>query len=361
MAEWSRVVNTTTHEYLKGAEENVLRNRKLLALMKSKGRISFDHGGDMLDWKVEYKQHPLEGYSDGQALSFARSSLYKTAQLEWRGYVVKDSMTKKERLMNRSAAQIIDIYAETTKLLMKSIDSQFGGEFYIDGNASGNEDRMHGIESFMGQSGVSAGAPVGTAVDTYATLLTTLTNYGGAWTGTWPSGTGDSQYDFWSPLLVDYTSAVAAGSGGWSSATKTWPNTGNEALRYAILYTQKNRTMDEQLDVFFLDTDLYRQWLDALDDKERILVSKDGPLLKLGFRDTLNLDGTDVTTEYGIPASTGYGFNADKMELMSLQKQLFVPEGPDWDIVTSSWRFKIDCLGNFQFNPRNFCKLKNYS
>lgn len=361
MAEWTRVVHSTIAEYLKGEEVNVLRNRKLLALMKSKGRISMNHSGTSHVWRVRYKQVPMTGYSDGNTVTFIRRERHKTAELEYRGYVTTDFMTKKERLMNRSAQQIIDIYAQASKLLMEDINDQFGTEFYIDGNATGNEERMHGIESFMGQSGVSASAPVGTAVDTYAGLTTTLATYGGAWTGNWPSGQGDAQYDFWSPLLVDYTSAVAAASGGWSSSTKTWPNTGREAMRYAILYTQKNRTMDEKLDVFFLETDLYRSYLDQLDEKERVIVSANSQLQKFGFTDVVNLDGTDITAEFGIPANTGYGFNVDKMELMSMQSQLFVPDGPEWSASDRGWRFAIDCLGNFKFNPRNFCKLKNYS
>ena len=38
MAEWSRMVNTTISEYVKGEEVNILRNRKLLDLAQSKGR-----------------------------------------------------------------------------------------------------------------------------------------------------------------------------------------------------------------------------------------------------------------------------------------------------------------------------------
>ena len=52
MADWSRIVNTTIKEYIRDVEVNVVRNRKILALMKSKGRISFNHAGDGMDWKV---------------------------------------------------------------------------------------------------------------------------------------------------------------------------------------------------------------------------------------------------------------------------------------------------------------------
>jgi hypothetical protein len=40
------------------------------------------------------------------------------------------------------------------------------------------------------------------------------------------------------------------------------------------------------------------------------------------------------------------------MELRSMQGQLFVPEGPDYDVASKSWRFSIDFFGNLVFNPR---------
>jgi hypothetical protein len=47
------------------------------------------------------------------------------------------------------------------------------------------------------------------------------------------------------------------------------------------------------------------------------------------------------------------------MELCSLQSQLFVPEGPDFDPATQTWRFSIDFFGNLKVSsPRNFFKLR---
>ena len=363
MAEWARVLATTINEYIRVQEVNVLRNRKLLSLMKEKGRITFNHSGDKMNWKVRYQQNTMQGYADADVLTFGRQNKWKTATLDWRGYASTDSMTKKERLMNKSTEAIINVYAEMTKLLMEDITEQFGDEFYKDGNLAGNEKKLHGIESFLGNTGVSASLPIAVADDSYADLDTDLAGYGGTWTGTWPDGTGDAHYDFWSPLLVDYTSAVAASSNGWQSSTKTWPNTGTEAVRFAILYTQKNRTMDEKLSIIFLDGLLYRQYMDSIDDKERIMIQRgrdSSALVKLGFNDVINQDGTDITTEYGIPASTGYGFNVNKMELCSLQGQLFGSTS-DTDIATMSSRFSIDFFGNCRYNPRNFAKLKNFS
>jgi len=52
------------------------------------------------------------------------------------------------------------------------------------------------------------------------------------------------------------------------------------------------------------------------------------------------------------------------MELRSQQAQIFVPEGPDQDIASKSWRFSVDFFGNAVFNPKffsNFTNLTNTS
>ncbi len=369
--DWSRIVNTTMHEFIREEEENILRNRKLLALLKSRGRISMNHAGDYMDWKIRYKRAPMQGYADQDTLTFSRRDRWKTAQLEPRGYAATDSMTKFEKLKNKSTEAIIKIYEQIGPSLMSDMDDQFGDELYIDGNASGNGKRIHGIESFMSTSGASVKQPIGLPSDTYAGLVCTLGNYGGSWstTGTtttntdWPSGNGDAHYDFFSPLLVDYTSTITTNSTtgvtGWNAATKTWPNTCIEALRFGIIKGKKNKSKKGQLDLILLNDELYRQWLDKYQAEENLFVqrgdSKTG-LYALGFTDVMNFDGCDVGYEYGVPMGVGYGWSMDNMELCSYQGQLFVPEGPDFDIASQSFRFSIDMFGNLKFNPRYFTK-----
>jgi hypothetical protein len=367
VADWSRIVNTTIKEYVRGEEVNVIRNRKVLAMLRQRGRITFNHAGDGLDWKIRYKRAPLIGYADTDTLTFSRRDRWKTAQLDWRGYSIQDSMTKMERLKNKSVEAIVKIYDDIARNLMDDVDDQFGDELYINGYAAGNQKRIHGFESMMGANAVVAGNYIVTPTGTYANLNTDLGNYGGTWSGpgvgaatySWPVGTGDAHFDFWSPLLINYTDPSA-----WSAATKTWANTAVEALRYGIVHARKNKTKKGELDFIILNDEMFRLFLMILDTKERIVIDrgkKSGGLQTLGFDDIVNFDGVEVTFEYGTPPNTGYGWNADQMELKSLQGTLFAPEGPDYDIASKSWRFAVDFFGNICFNPRYFCKWKNYS
>lgn len=366
MADWSRIVNTTIRQYVRGEEVNVLRNRKVTAMLKSKGRISFNHSGDGIDWKVRYKRAPLFGYADTDTLTFSRRDRWKTAFLDWRGYSITDSQTKMEKLKNKGTEAIVKIYDSIARNLMEDAEDQFGDEFYVDGYATGNGRRLIGIESFMGNTGVSTAVPIAVNDDSYAGLDTDLGAYNGTWTGNWPVGTGDAHYDFWTPLLVDYTSAItnSATNVGWRASTKTWDNTCLEALRFGIIHSRKNKTAKGMLDFILLNDELYRAFVENQAVKERINTNrgqKASGLVALGFDDVTYYEGCEITYEYGVPSTVGYGWNIDQMELKSLQDQLFVPEGPDYDIASKSWRFSVDVFGQICFNPRFFLKLDNYS
>lgn len=356
---WSRVVNSTIKKYIKEREINILRNRKLTALLKKKGRMSFNWSGIAMDWKVKYKRVRLTPFADGDTLEFSRKDRNKTATLDWRGYSATDSMTKGEFLMNRNTEAIIKLYSEIASDLIDDMEDAFGEEFYVNGYDPNNSKRVHGIESFMGAS-QNAGNGAATPTGSFAGLSCVPGTYGGSWNPgalpAWPHGKGDAQYDFWSPLIVDYGDTL------FDATTHTWKNNCVEAVSFGIIKSKKSKSAKGQLDVIFVDDEMFRQYLAVQRTKERIEVARGGdksPLVALGFSDVINQDGTDITWEYGITQGAGYGFNCDMMELRSQQAQVFVPEGPDQDISTKSWRFSVDFFGNVVWNPKFFVKWVN--
>src|SRR6516225_7117515 len=177
MAEWSRIVNTTIHQFIRTVEVNILRNRKLLSMAREKGRITFNHSGDLIDWKVRYKRAPMQGYADADTLTFSRRDRWKTAQLDWRGYAATDSMTKLERLKNKNTEAIVKIYSEIASNLMDDLDDQFGDEFYINGYAAGNQKRIYGFESFFANAGTAPNGNINNPSSNYAGLSCVLGNY----------------------------------------------------------------------------------------------------------------------------------------------------------------------------------------
>jgi hypothetical protein len=354
--DWARTVHTTTKMYMKEEENNILRNRKLTAILRDKGRFKFNKGGDKFNWKVRYKRATMQGYADMESLTFPRVNRWKSAELDWRGYSMQDSMSKMERLKNKGSEAIIEVFGQMAQNLRDDFEEHFATEFYVDGDLSSNIKRIHGLESFMGAGAV--GTYVAAPSDNFANLSTVLGQYGGGWSGTWPNGSGDDHYDFWSPILVDYQNSA------WEAGVKTWSNTCMEAMRFGIIQTQRNKSKRGELDTILMDRDMYNKFLNRLDDKERIQTARNRDnslLIKLGFGSVTNFDGCDVTWEYGIPQNVGYGLNCDMMEVFSMQKTLIVVDGPVYDIVTKTWRFSLDFFGNCKWNPRHFMKLAAYS
>jgi hypothetical protein len=356
---WSRVLNSTIKNYIRDREVNILRNRKLTALLKKRGRLSFNWSGISMDWKVKYKRVRLTPFADSDTLTFDRKDRHKTANLDWRGYSATDSMTKGEFLQNRSKEAIVKLYSSISSDLMDDCEDFFGEEFYINGSTSANAKRIHGIETFMAANG-SAGNGAAIPTGSYAGLSCVPGFYGGTWTPgslpAWPNGFGDPQYDFWSPIVVDYGDTLFPGTG---TGNNTWANNCVEAIAFGIIKTKKSKSVRGMLDVIFLNDELYRVFLGQARTKERIMVDRGqaSGLVQLGFLDVINQDGVDVTWEYGTPAGVGYGFNVDMMEVRSMQAQVFVPDGPDFDLGSKSWRFSIDFYGNAVFNPKFFMKL----
>jgi hypothetical protein len=350
--------NVTINKYIRKETVALLRKRVLLAMLQSRGRITNGESGKLLDWKVKYKRSTMTPFEDGDSIVFARPDKHKTAQLEMRSYVVSQSLTKADKLMNSGKEAIVKKYAGMTKELLDDIRDQFSEHLIqVDGNAAGSTNKIHGLESMFSGT-TSATSLVATNNDTYAGLATTRGTYGGTWypgASSWPDGYGDTHFDFWTPLIVNYTSPWAATSGGWSATDKVWSNTCIEAIRYAIINTQRNA---DDLDLFLIEKNLYRQLLDKAEDAERLTVSRnqDVGLTKLGFRG-INIDGVDIYWEVGLNAGTGYGLCLDEMELHSWQDQLF-KSNSDFNLESVSDRVAIDFYGNLRINsPRSFCKL----
>lgn len=354
--DWPTIAHTTIAHYIREVEENILRERKLLALMRSKGRIAYNEFGTNLNWKVRYKRAPLNTFLDGETITFARRDRWKTAELEWRAYNTTDMASKFDQLKNSGAAQIIDLFATKAEQMLEEIEEHFGDELYANGATDGR--RLHGIETFCTQGSAIASTPVYAPSATYAGLSCVLGAYGGQWSGTtWPLGKGEAHYDFWSPLLIDY------GSSYWGGSGQTFLKNGFSAIRFGLLKARRAKAKKGMPDLVLLENEMYRAFLDAADDKEQIQVNRgqESTMVKLGFGDTMNLDGCDITSEFGVPDLTGYIFNTQQMMLSSMQGKLFDFNGPIPNEETQSFRFITDFYGNLRFNPRGFAKLYQFS
>lgn len=367
--DWARTAATTLADYIRDEEQAWLRNFQLGALLESNGRISYNHSGRGFMWPVRYRKHNLEGNTGETPRNFVRRNLWKEAFLEYRGYHATDSISLKEVLENRGESAVINLMDNFTSRISDSVQQGIATEFYIDGNATGNETSWHGLESmFGGTQTVTAGTAGATGRtanaadfvlypnDTYAGLSTVLGNEGGEGDDalTWPAGVADPEFDYWSPLVVNYTST------GFGGAADTWASQGDEAMRFAIIHSQRNSMQNGQITNILLDRTLYFEVLNLLDGKEQINITPGQPngLRALGFKNVFEYDGVEVSWEVGVPGTVGYGINYRNMELRCMTDMLFKSEGPTWDEHTQRFNAVVYTLSNMKCSsPRNFFKL----
>jgi hypothetical protein len=268
-------------------------------------------------------------------------------------------------LENRGQAALINVAGKMATRLQESMTEHLSKEVWIDGNKAGNELRFHGIESFCGIDGTinindgtkraaNADDMFGWAADQYAGINTGLGAVAGTQLeGVWPNGVCDPEYDFYSPIVVNYTSKAFKG------ATNTWADNCVVATREGIHQAKRNDTRESQIDMVILDRKMFIEYLNKLDSKERAIVTRTNGLKSYGFNDVFEQDGVEISTEYAVPAGCGYGLSIQNMELRCMEGSLLTSEGPFYNEDTQAYRYVVSVLANLKFkSPRNFFKLQ---
>jgi hypothetical protein len=363
--DWARTIGTTLVLHLKEEELATFRKYKVFALLEGNGRVAMNQGGRGFDWEVRYRNQPVTSNNGESPRVFARQNLWQRANLPYRGYSVTDMVTKREMLENRGVSQLIDVAGKMASRLQESMQEQLGQEIYVDGNLPGNENRWHGLESIFGYDGtinVATGAkraanaadPFAYPMDIYAGLSTELGALGGSQreAGSWPYVPVDPEYDYYSPLIVNYTSTYFAG------ATATWKDQCIEAIREGVQNAKRNDTKESQIDLILLNRKLYIDFLNRLDARERAIVTKTSGLRSYGLGDVVELDGIETSTEYAIPSNTGYALSIGNMEMKCMEGQLMTGEGPYYNEELQAHRYAVSVLANIKMkSPRNFVKF----
>ena len=360
--DWARSIATTIVNHLREEEVASLRKYKVFAAIEGQGNVRTNVSGRGFDWEIQYRNQQPSGNNGETPRSFARQNLWKRAELDFRGYQVSDAIYRKEMLENRGTQALVAVAGKMASRLLTSMEQHLAKEVWTDGTAAGNELRYHGMESFMGATQtlhVTTGAaqtanaadPFGAPSDTYAGLSTALGAYGGSQTsGVWPNGTADPEFDFYSPVIVNYTSSYFGNT--------TWAANCVKAVREAIHQTRRNDSKEDQVDMAIIDRKMFIDFLNTLDAKERVIVSKANGLRSYGFTDVFELDGIEISQEVGVTTNAGYGLSIGNVELLCMAGQLLESEGPFYDETSQQYRYVVSTLGNLKFkSPRNFFKL----
>lgn len=371
---WQGYVNQASALYSKELENLTIRNRLLLAMLQKRGRINLS-----VDWSyelkypVDYKDAPVSSFGHGGGITYTPNDYTKLATLDLRGYSSPDMMHLKEQeLLGNSSARFVDRYKRIIPKLLKGVQQKIGLEFYIDGSASGNQDRFSGVETMMG---VNVTATTGTDVDDIIALpdgayngFDTDLGTAGDWStalgsgnypndavaSDWPEGTGDPEYDYWTPKLVNWSST------SWpSGANNSWFDTGPYVLRRTAQWLLQTAGVEGNSLVALLSGAMMTDFKNSQEAKLRSLAQHP-EARDLGFAGILEYDGMMLKTEYGVPADTGYILNLDEIELGITGKKLISTKGPMFDPDSAAYKWFAYTFGNFKFVPKYCAKLKNY-
>tara|TARA_R110002110_G_scaffold54219_2_gene155835 strand:+ start:3716 stop:4816 length:1101 start_codon:yes stop_codon:yes gene_type:complete len=362
MAEFAAVLKEAAPAYLKGRADNTIRNRLLLMLLAKNGRIKYTASSHKLYWDVKAGQRVIEAYGDDGVINFQRSDLHEQLNIDWRGYKMSDRMTEKQRLMLGDLTAIIDRYSGVAEDMMDDLQDGFCGELFVDGYLAGNENRLHGLESFFGTGTTVAADRVGQPSDTYGGHSTVLATRGGSWSTNlttkpnadaatdWPDGNGTADYDWNSPKIINYSST------NWGTGSTTWADNCERVLGQTTIWTTLTGGKKGRPTLYMLAGDLFYDYQNKMRAKYRISVPH-SEANDLGFSDTLNQDGVMIQADFDVPASTGYGLNINQMCLESLDNVLFSSRGPEYDINTDGYLWLIGFFGNARYNVKHFSKL----
>ena len=367
--DWSRVIATTILNYLREEEQTTFRKFKVWSMLEGSGNVVMNQGGLGLNWQVRYRNQPVTGNNGETPRVFARQNLFVEANLPYRGYQVTDSIYKREMLENRGQAALINVASKMASRLQESMTEHLSKEVWIDGAKAGNELRFHGLESMFAIDGTikiddgtkrtaNPADMFGWPADNYAGINTGLgATAGSQLEGVWPNGVCDPEFDYWSPIVVNYTSQAFRAATG--STTNTWQDNCVVATREGIHQAKRNDTRESQIDMVVLDRKMYISYLNKLDSKERAIVTRQNGLKSYGFLDVFEQDGVEVTTEYAVPTGCGYGLSIQNMELRCMEGSLLTSEGPFYNEDTQAFRYVVSVLANLKLkSPRNFFKLQ---
>jgi hypothetical protein len=301
-------------------------------------------------------------------IDYATHDKYLVPTLNWAASITTDAMSAMQQMMNKGPEAIIKHLDTIMPDLEKSLMDDMASQLFLDGNATGNEKKWSGIETFLAERTTpAAGDTIAEPGDTYAGLNTNLADQGGTWSavGTannatlandWPDGTGDYEYDYYAPKLVNWSST------GWGTGLTTWQANAEYALRQTLSWCQVSGGEDGKLDLFLTNSKMFTQYKNAQAARQQINVQPTtSPLWALGFRDVMNLDGVDITSDYNVPANKCYGLNFDSMRMYSLNPQLFWSHEPEYDPRTLGTLFVLGAFGQFSFMPKSFALLENYA
>lgn len=359
MAEALVVTNATAKQYFKGVSDMTVRDYLFLALLENHDRMVFNCSGADFIFGVKYDQVQVTTYGSREELTFQTTDVMKQITTTSKGLLATDQWSYKDALMNRGDLAIYDYYARKSDDMAESLTDRIGDKLYGDGTGT---DQLDGLESFLATSTTVAADIVAKPGDTYLSQSTAVAQDSSVWDATlstkpnasiatdWPRGKGATAYDWWSPIIFNYSStSLGTGSTLWSVNCA-------KSMRRLTNFLTKNNGKSGRPTIHLLEQELFNQYQDYQEAKFRNIIPH--PKARdLGFPEVLNQDGVMVHSDFACPAAVGYTINIDQMKFLSLYDALFSVQGPEESIKDQAYLFVAGVFGNLYWLPKFHGKL----
>lgn len=336
---------------LEGLTKPIYRKSVLPALLRANGGFKFNCTQDQYRWKIKYKRTQMQtGDPYAMVNQFSSENMIKEAKLDIRRCGMGLSHTELEGLLAANSKTVFkNMVVDASESLAEDWMESFRLQLYGDGNAL--TEQIHGLESWFAQDGLITSSFAGNPTDVYGGVQCSLGYYGGSWeSGTyWPDGSSTTpQYDFWSPLIVDWNAPYH------DTTTDKWENNWQKALNAAIGTMEVSR--DSVSDILLMHPKLLLQARNSLIGAQKMEITQHGDLTKLGHK-VLNFMGQDIVTEHGVPDATCYLLATRELELRCVQSQLLGIH-TDEDIRSLEQLKTVNFYGNLICkSPAHQCKI----
>lgn len=363
---WEAKVNIMREEWNKGAEDLTIRNRLAFKWLESRGRFVGNAGGEYAKETIKRSEPTVRTRGESSVVVYDRNSLWDVARQSYRGYIAADSMPWEEALELKTDVAIVNRYAEMLPNLDKAIRNKLHGHLYCDGNASDNIGNIEGLDTFCAYDSTKTAAAdlVAYPNATYREISCTP-GVTGDWTsglGTppnaslakdWPYGSGDAEFDYWSPRLVRVNST------SWDAGT-AWTSNCEEVLREVLSWSMLlTDTTGTEL-VFISDGRMNTQFRSFMSSRNYHLPPFP-PAVDLGFPQVLNFEGLGIHSEFGITADTGYVWNFEHAELVYQTGTLLPSWGPKFHEDKMAWLTSMAFRGTLRCKPKFFSKIADFT
>ena len=361
---WSGIVSAAAPEFVKGSLDKTLRKRLWMGLLNNRQLINTGVDGSYArEYNVDWREPPVTGFGHGGTATYAARDYLKRAKMDWRGYLITDSMHLMEyEMLKNSSHNLVNRWNRIIPKMTTKMQNHFGEEMYVDGSASGNELRFEGLETLCASGGTVVAADlIAEPDDTYHDLETDL-NRSGNWTsalGTkpnaalgydWPEGKGDSEFDYNSPMLVRTNST------SWGTGTADWATQAIPIVRRTAQWMRQSAGLEGDMLLLMIAGSMMTEFKALFDGRLNINVPHK-EVQDLGFSDVLNFEGVQIQSEWGVPVSTGFMVAIDNMKLDFITDEMIVTKGPTFDDKSMSWDFGTYTFGNFTFSAKHVAKL----